>query len=193
MLVFSGGLALGSAAWGQLAYRTSLRTALLISAAGLAVGVVVACRYSLNHIEKTNLDPSKHWPEPTTAHAINRDHGPVAVSVEYRIDPARANEFTAAARNLRSERLRDGALDWHLLMDIADPARRIEFFVVESWLEHLRQHERVTIADKELQALVNAFHLGPEPPRVSHFLFRDRPEPAFVRQKDSYENQAQPS
>jgi MFS family permease len=174
MLIFNGGLALGSAAWGELANRTSLRTALLISAAGLAVGMVAAFRYSLNHIEKANLDPSLHWPEPTVGHEIDREHGPVAVTVEYRIDPAKADEFTAAARDLRSERLRDGALDWHLLMDIADPARRVEFFVVESWLEHLRQHERVTVADKELQAHVNSFHAGPEPPRVSHFLFRDR-------------------
>jgi hypothetical protein len=174
MLIFNGGLALGSAAWGELANRTSLRTALLISAAGLAVGMVAAFRYSLNHIEKANLDPSLHWPEPTVGHEIDREHGPVAVTVEYRIDPAKADEFTAAARKLRSERLRDGALDWHLLMDIADPAPRVEFFVVESWLEHLRQHERVTVADKELQAHVNSFHAGPEPPRVSHFLFRDR-------------------
>jgi MFS family permease len=82
MLIFNGGLALGSAAWGQLATHTSLRTALLISAAGLAVGIVVAFRYSLNHLEKANLDPSRHWPEPKMAQEIDRDYGPVAVSVE---------------------------------------------------------------------------------------------------------------
>jgi Transmembrane secretion effector len=40
----------------------------------------------------------------------------------------------------------------------------------------LRQHERVTFADKELQDHLNSLHAGPEPPRVSHFLFRDSPE-----------------
>jgi MFS family permease len=180
MLIFNGGLAVGSAAWGALANRASLRTALLISAAGLAVGIVAAARYSLNQIAKANLEPSRHWPDPTVGHEFDREQGPVAVTVEYEIDPAKADKFTAAVRNLRAERLRDGALAWHLLVDIANPARRIEYFVVESWLEHLRQHERVTLADKELQDQVNAFHIGQEPPRVSHFLFQDSPETPTV-------------
>lgn len=77
---------------------------------------------------------------------------------------------------LREARLRDGALDWHLLGDVSSLTRHVEYFMVESWLEHLRQHERVTLADKELQDQVNSFHTGAEPPRVSHFLFRDRPQ-----------------
>jgi hypothetical protein len=176
MLIFNGGLALGSAAWGQLANGTGLKTALLIAAAGLGSGIIAAARYSLDHVEKANLEPSRHWPDPTVGQEFDRDRDPVAVSIEYRIDPTRAGEFTLAARKLRAERLRDGAFDWNLLMDINDPARRVEFFVVESWLEHLRQHERVTMADKELQDQVNAFHLGSEPPRVSHFFFADTPE-----------------
>ena len=43
-------------------------------------------------------------------------------------------------------------------------------------LEHLRQHERVTLADKELQDRVNSFNAGSEPPCVSHFFVRDNPE-----------------
>jgi len=39
-----------------------------------------------------------------------------------------------------------------------------------SWLEHLRQHERVTHADEDQQAEVRAFHIGDTPPRVSHFV-----------------------
>jgi hypothetical protein len=180
MLIFNGGLALGSAGWGQLANVTGLKTTLLISAAGLGIGIIAAARYSLNHVEKANLEPSRHWPDPPVSQGLERDRGPVAVSIEYRIDPARARDFTAAATKLRAERLRDGAFDWSLLMDIGDPARRIEFFVVESWLEHLRQHERVTMADKELQDQVNAFHLGAEPPCVSHFVFTDAPEKVAI-------------
>jgi MFS family permease len=176
MLIFNGGLALGSAGWGQLANVTGLKTTLLIASAGLGIGIIAAARYSLNHLEKANLEPSRHWPDPTVSQEFEHDRGPVAVSIEYRIDPAKAREFTAAARKLRAERLRDGAFDWSLLMDVGDPARRVEFFVVESWLEHLRQHERVTLTDKELQDQVNAFHLGAEPPRVSHFFFTDTPE-----------------
>lgn len=182
MLIFNGGLALGSAAWGDLANCASLRTALLISAAGLAVGIVAAARYSLNHIEKANLDPSMHWPDPLVIHEIAHEAGPVVVTVEYQVDPAQADEFIKAARRLREARLRDGALDWHLLGDVSSLTRHVEYFMVESWLEHLRQHERVTLTDKELQDQVNSFHTGAEPPRVSHFLFRDRPETQSIKQ-----------
>jgi Transmembrane secretion effector len=39
-----------------------------------------------------------------------------------------------------------------------------------SWAEHLRHHHRVTQADAELQARVQAFHIGAAPPRVVHGL-----------------------
>ncbi|MEJ0045636.1 MAG: MFS transporter [Rhodospirillales bacterium] len=39
-----------------------------------------------------------------------------------------------------------------------------------SWLEHLRQHERSTLADRDIQQQALAFHIGEMPPVVSHFL-----------------------
>ena len=38
---------------------------------------------------------------------------------------------------------------WELFTDTEDPEHIVECFMVESWLEHLRQHERVTVADRE--------------------------------------------
>jgi Transmembrane secretion effector len=49
-------------------------------------------------------------------------------------------------------------------------------FVVESWLEHMRQHERVTRSDLAIEAEVRKFHIGPDPPRVSHFISATSPE-----------------
>ena len=46
----------------------------------------------------------------------------------------------------------------------------VETFMVESWLEHLRQHERMTQADLQDQASVRAFHVGSEPPLVRHLI-----------------------
>ena len=51
-----------------------------------------------------------------------------------------------------------------------EPVRFIETFVVESWAEHLRQHERVTISDREIEARAFAFHQGPEPPKITHWI-----------------------
>jgi hypothetical protein len=40
-------------------------------------------------------------------------------------------------------------------MDAADEGRLVETFLLESWLEHLRQHERVTNVDRLAQEAVN--------------------------------------
>jgi hypothetical protein len=49
-------------------------------------------------------------------------------------------------------RRRDGALEWGVYQDVADPRRWLETFLVESWVEHLRQHARITVADRALQS-----------------------------------------
>jgi hypothetical protein len=81
------------------------------------------------------------------SHEIEDDRGPVLVTVEYRIDPAKRRPFVAALDRLGRERRRDGAYRWGVFEDTADPSRFVETFLVDSWLEHLRQHERVTNAD----------------------------------------------
>lgn len=53
---------------------------------------------------------------------------------------------------------------------MAEPGRVVESFVVESWVEHQRQHARVTHADALDQAVGNAFHLADRPPVVRHLL-----------------------
>jgi hypothetical protein len=72
-------------------------------------------------------------------------------------------------------RRRDGALQWGLFVDATDQWRYLEEFLVESWLEHLRQHERITISDREVQEWVRSLHVGPEPPRVSHYVSAGHP------------------
>jgi hypothetical protein len=74
-------------------------------------------------------------------------------------------------RGMRIQRLRDGAYRWGLYNDSAVPTRFVETFVVESWAEHLRQHERVTVADREVEEAVRGFHIGLTPPTITHFLY----------------------
>ena len=73
-------------------------------------------------------------------------------------------------QTLRRIRRRDGAISWALYEDAAQPGLMIEVFLVESWLEHLRQHERVTKADRVCQDSVRAFVLRNDPPAVRHLL-----------------------
>jgi len=96
----------------------------------------------------------------------------VLVTVEYRIDPAQRGPFLAALDRLGEERRRDGAYRWGAFEDAADPARFVETFLVESWLEHLRQHERVTNADRVMQSEVQRFDLEGKP-KVTHMIAAD--------------------
>ncbi len=79
------------------------------------------------------------------------------VTVEYRIDPASREAFLTALEALSRERKRDGAYAWAVFQDTADEGRFLETFLLDSWLEHLRQHKRVTNADRVLQEHVRRF------------------------------------
>ena len=58
------------------------------------------------------------------------------VSIEYEINPAQAEEFRQAMKALRTIRLRDGAVFWGLFSDPDKPEQYVEYFMVESWVEH---------------------------------------------------------
>jgi MFS family permease len=178
MLFIFGGLAGGSALWGAVAERTGVPRALLISAAGLVLGLLLTFRIHLRSGEGLNLAPSRQWPAPRVSYdGMEPNNGPVLVMLRYRIDPARAAEFSSAMRDLRRVRLRGGAMQWGLFADASDPGLYTEMFLVESWMEHMRQHERITVADEEIRFRAGSFHLGPEPPEVEH-LIADRGRPS---------------
>ena len=101
-------------------------------------------------------------PEP--AIPIDADDGPVMVTVEYQIDPARAAEFAEVMQLTRRARLRQGALSWGLFRDAMVPGRYVEYFVDENWLEHQRRLERFTAGDAGLRELRLSFHIGEQPP-----------------------------
>jgi MFS family permease len=169
-LVFQGGIALGSALWGIVAEHLGNSTALLGAAIGLVVGLTAALRYRLTAGENLDLTPSLHWPEPKVITKVRPDDGPVLITVEYRIEPERSPDFASVMHNLGRVRRRDGAVRWGLFHDTADPSRYLETFIVESWAEHLRQHERVTFADRAVEQRAYAFHIGDAPPTVSHLI-----------------------
>jgi MFS family permease len=173
LLVIQGSLAGGALAWGVVATHTSLATALAAAGGVLVLGLVVATRRPLHATGTLDLTPSRHWDDPVVLGTLDLDEGPVLVTVDYRLDPARADDFVGVMAELERTRRRDGAVEWALYQDTADPWRWLETFVVESWVEHLRQHERVTMSDRVLQERVYAIIEGGEP-RVSHFVARDR-------------------
>jgi MFS family permease len=170
LLVFQGAMAVGSVIWGVIATRVGLRATFVCAGIALLVAAAATYRLKLAGLRELDTRPSGHWPEPILVVERHEEHGPVLVTVEYSIDPASAREFAQAMQPMRTIRRRDGALRWGLFEDAATPGRFIETFVVESWVEHLRQHERVTISDRETEARAFAFHQGDGPPNVTHWI-----------------------
>ena len=167
--IFFGSLTLGSAVWGEVAEWVGLPVALYLAAGGAAMAIPMTWRWKLQTGAGVDLTPSMHWPAPITAQAIAHDRGPVLVTVEYQIRPQDRAAFLRALGRLEHQRRRDGAYAWGVFEDAAVEGRILETFLVESWMEHLRQHERVTNADRVVQQAVQRFHLHGAP-KVTHFI-----------------------
>ncbi|TRW94607.1 MFS transporter [Paracoccus sp. M683] len=170
LLVFQGAMAAGSILWGTIASWFSVPVALFTASVGLAASILLARVWQLPKDAATDLAPSNHWAEPVVAVTPDDDRGPVLVEIEYRVDPAKMAKFVAALRRFSITRQRDGAIRWDVWEDVAEPGRVVEAFVVESWVEHQRQHARVTHFDQSDQQMLNAFHIGEGAPVVRHLL-----------------------
>ena len=170
-MVFFGGLSIGSALWGLLAEYTGIPLTLVISAAVLLLGLLFSRRFNLAYSETINLTVSKHWPTPQVIEEPEPDEGPVVINVEYRINPTDKKDFLFAMKELFISRKRTGAYRWALYNDLSDPDKYIESFILPSWIEHMRQFERLTEHEKEIEEKVSRFHIGNDPPKVKHLLF----------------------
>lgn len=168
-----GAMSLGSIVWGQVGSAVSLPVAHFAAAIGALLTVPLLWRWKLLTAAGLDMTPSMHWPAPVLSHDVQNDRGPVLTMVAYRVAAEDRAAFLAAIQVLHRQRVRDGGYGWNVLEDAADSGRFVETFYNPSWVEHLRQHERVTQADRAVQEQVNAFHVGDGPPAVSHFIAAD--------------------
>ncbi|MBZ9793368.1 MFS transporter [Rhizobium sp. 3T7] len=174
LTVFNGAMTAGSLGWGAVGEAVGIQATLLIGAAGLLVAGFIMHRVKLPAGD-ADMVPSNHWPEPLVAEPVAHDRGPVLILIEYKVEKQHRSAFLHAIDHLSNERRRDGAYGWGVTEDSADPEKIVEWFMVESWAEHLRQHKRVSNADADLQGKVLAYHVGSEKPVVRHFLTINRP------------------
>ena len=167
LFVFQGSVAAGSALWGFLALHTNVHEALAF--AGMGTGACLLLQ-PLVRLPNTALDLNtwNHWVKPTMLEEPDPEQGPVLVTVKYVIDPAKAPEFLNLAYRLQRIRRRDGAIRWGIFSDTEAPNVYLESFVVDSWAEHLRQHDRFTLADDELEKRVLSYAL--KPIEVKHYI-----------------------
>jgi MFS family permease len=163
-------MTLGSILWGKLATVAGVPMTLFAAAACALLAIPLTLRYKLQTGSGLDLTPSMHWPAPIGVPDVTNDSGPVLVTVTYRVSPdASRAAFLNAVGRLSRARGRDGAYRWAIYVDNAEADLYMETFLVESWLAHMRQHERVTNADRALQESVYGLLTGR--PEVRHLTF----------------------
>lgn len=167
LFVYQGSVAIGSAIWGYAAEHSSAQRALLFSSVAVAACLFLRIPFRL---PDANLDLStwNHWGKPALFAEPEPDQGPVLVTVEYTVEPKNAQLFLDAIYKFQRIRRRDGATRWGIYYDSETPHRYLETFIVDSWAEHQRQHDRFTMADRQFEELVKKYSLKPE--KVRHFI-----------------------
>ena len=167
-MAIMGASAGGAAVWGQVATWASVPTALGLGAASAIVAMGLATWLMPDRGVMEDPTPAGPLPRPQVTRPPESGH--VLVTVEYRIDPAKAPAFRALMDESRRSRLRQGAVAWELLSDINDPGRFVEVIEDASWIDHLRRFERTSAADVALRERKLAYHVGDAPPVVHRTL-----------------------
>jgi transmembrane secretion effector len=170
ILVYQGSYAFGTVAWGAFAQRASVRTALVYAGIGTIANIAVALFAKIPD-STADLSPWNHWRMPVVVEEVGTDlsQGPVLVTIECFVISQRTAEFVEAMHQYGRIRRRDGAYRWGIFRDTELTNRYLEIFLVNSWAEHLRQHERQTQADRELEGRIQGYLAGE--PVVRHLVY----------------------
>jgi predicted MFS family arabinose efflux permease len=171
-MVIFGGLAGGSWLWGLATERVGITSALLISVVVLLGGVVLGRWFALPEASELNLDPLGRWKEPSVGVQLEPRSGPVVITIEYRIRAEDVLEFLSAMEERKRIKRRDGARRWSLLRDLSDPELWIERYQSPTWLDYVRQNQRITQQDAIIGERIRALHRGPEKPLVRRLIER---------------------
>jgi len=170
ILVYQGSFALGSAAWGAVAQRAGIRVALVCAGVG-TIGSVMSVLFAKLPDSTADLSPWNHWRLPAVIKEVESEihQGPVLVAIRYSVIRELETKFVEAIHEYGRVRRRDGAYRWGIYRDIEVANQYLEIFLVNSWAEHLRQHERQTQADGELERRLSSYVAAE--PEVRHLIY----------------------
>ncbi|MBC7939236.1 MAG: MFS transporter, partial [Chitinophagaceae bacterium] len=111
-MALMGGAAAGSLVWGQVASWVGVQGSVLAAGVFGLVVVLATRRMTVEGGADIDFTPAVVRTVPEPAFEIAPDEGPVMVTLQYQIDPARADEFAAVMQRTRRARLQQGALSW---------------------------------------------------------------------------------
>src|SRR3546814_18933499 len=85
-------------------------------------------RGSLSELERVEVGR-----EPEVALQLTSRSGPIVIEIDYTVDAGQARPFYAAMLKLQNARKRNGAFEWSLSRDIADPELWTERYHCPTW------------------------------------------------------------
>jgi MFS family permease len=168
----TGGVAVGAWTWGHLAAQRSIEFAFLASGVALILTPLIGLLMPMRQLSPTEVEMIELGAEPDVALAITPRSGPIVVEIDYLVDPGEARQFYEVMLKLQRARQRNGAFQWSLARDLADPALWTERYHLPTWLDYCRLRTRFTHADRALQEAADAFNSARTARRVRRRLER---------------------
>ena len=149
LLVLQGSFAIGALVWGAVAEQTGLQAALIAASAAMVVGALLTAPLRLGSYTAIDTSPAQLIGDPPSVTSVHDDDGPILITVDWNIEPAKRDAFLSAMQPVRTALRRQGALSFHLVEDVENPGHVIESFTVATWSEYRRLSQRSTMADKD--------------------------------------------
>ncbi|MFT6624651.1 MAG: MFS family permease [Cycloclasticus sp.] len=166
MLTFGGSMAFGSFLWGHLSDSYGSSLSMAIAAIGLLSTLVLSKRFTLAN-DSLDLSATTQWPITIPEDSIEADKGPVMVTIQYHIPADKTDEFLDLMEQMRANRQRNGAYFWQIFHDSVDHQLYSEMYMSESWLDVLRQRQRMTASEQAVRERVLAMHQSDQAPVIS--------------------------
>jgi MFS family permease len=171
IMVSQGAIAFGGAIWAYTSATAGVNYAFFGAAILLLLNLVLSRPLSINFTEALS---SNRGPTRCASHQLastgNGQHGPVHITVEFKIDTARRREFVNLMREVRLIHLRNGAQAWGLQQDLTcSNTFRLEM-IVPSWNDHVVQLARLTKAEEDFLTKAWSLHLGAGPPEQRSYV-----------------------
>jgi MFS family permease len=154
----TGGIALGAFVWGSVAAQRGIQFAFLCSGIALTLTPLLGLFMRLHQISPEGVEVIDLGNDPEVALGITARSGPIVIELDYEVDPVQARQFYDVMLTLQRARLRNGAFQWSLARDLADPALWTERYHLPTWLDYCRLRSRFTHADHALQEAADAFN-----------------------------------
>jgi len=156
----TGGIAVGAGIWGRAAAAWGVEYAFLASGTALMLTPLIGFIMPIRSASLADVAMVELENEPEVALALTARSGPITIEVDYQVDPDKARHFYNVMLKMQRARQRNGAFNWSLSRDIADPGAWTERFHFPTWEDYLRQRSRFTHLDRKLQASADAFNRG---------------------------------